>query len=133
MGDIMSFPKTAEEFINDYKFKDRFEVYTNGSDLIPVFRVKQMLEHYFPNGAIVPPCKVGDELYYPWIYNDVSSVAILEVEKIVMLTQGNPLVCVCDPESDMPMPLSFTEDDFGKIVFRRYEDAKKKLQKGGEG
>ena len=56
MGDIMSFPKTAEEFINDYKFKDRFEVYTNGSDLIPVFRVKQMIEHY---GATAAKVKCG--------------------------------------------------------------------------
>jgi hypothetical protein len=44
-GDIMEFPKTFDEFANLYGFKDKDEVYTNGSELIPVFRVKQWLEH----------------------------------------------------------------------------------------
>ena len=43
-GDIMDFPKTFDEFANFYGFKDKDEVYTNGSELIPVFRVKQWLE-----------------------------------------------------------------------------------------
>ena len=47
MGDMMSFPDTWEEFVNDYAFKDDKEWYTNGSMLIPVFRVEQMVEHYF--------------------------------------------------------------------------------------
>lgn len=47
MGDTMYFPDTWEEFVDDYSFKDRKEEYTNGSMLIPVFRVKQMIEHYF--------------------------------------------------------------------------------------
>ena len=46
MADIMTFPKDIKEFIKDYSFKDRKEVYTNGSELIPVFRVEQALEHY---------------------------------------------------------------------------------------
>lgn len=46
MEDVMMFPKTIEEFINNYSFKDREEVYTNGAELIPVFRVEQALEHY---------------------------------------------------------------------------------------
>lgn len=47
MPDCMEFPKTPEEFIKSCSFKDSKEVYTNGSELIPVFRVEQMLEHYF--------------------------------------------------------------------------------------
>lgn len=42
----MKFPQTIEEFIKDYSFKDKEEVYTNGSDLIQVYRVEQALEHY---------------------------------------------------------------------------------------
>ena len=41
----MEFPDTFEEFVGQYGFKDKEEVYTNGCDLIPVFRVKQWLEH----------------------------------------------------------------------------------------
>ena len=44
-GEIMEFPETFEQFAKEYGFKDSKEVYTNGSDLIPIFRVKQWLEH----------------------------------------------------------------------------------------
>jgi len=47
MPDIMSFPDTIEEFLEDHSFKDKQEIYTNGAKLIPVFRVKQALEHYY--------------------------------------------------------------------------------------
>ena len=46
-GDVMNFPEDPIEFINDYSFIDKFKMYTNGCELIPVFRVKQMIEHYF--------------------------------------------------------------------------------------
>lgn len=45
MNEQMEFPKTFDEFADFYGFKDSKEVYTNGSELIPVFRVKQWLEH----------------------------------------------------------------------------------------
>lgn len=41
----MEFPETFEEFAEYYGFKDDKEIYTNGSDLIPIFRVKQWLDH----------------------------------------------------------------------------------------
>ena len=46
MADCMAFPPTIEEFIASYSFNDSHEVYTNGAELIPVFRVEQALEHY---------------------------------------------------------------------------------------
>ena len=45
MSEQMEFPETFDEFADFYGFKDSKEVYTNGSELIPVFRVKQWLEH----------------------------------------------------------------------------------------
>jgi membrane protease subunit (stomatin/prohibitin family) len=41
----MTFPDTLDEFLEQYQFKDSEEIYTNGSMLIPVFRVKQWAEH----------------------------------------------------------------------------------------
>lgn len=41
----MSFPENWSDFLNDYSFDDSKEVYTNGSRLIPVFRVEQLIEH----------------------------------------------------------------------------------------
>lgn len=46
MADAMTFPKTMKEFIDWFSFKDRDEVYTNGSMIIPTFRVEQAIEHY---------------------------------------------------------------------------------------
>lgn len=46
MNEEMQFPNTFEEFISDYSFKDREEVYTNGCELIPTFRVMQGYEHF---------------------------------------------------------------------------------------
>lgn len=45
MGDVMIFPETFEEFAEQYKIVDKKQVYTNGTELIPIFRVKQWLEH----------------------------------------------------------------------------------------
>ena len=51
MPDVMEFPKYWEDFIKDYSFKDDQHIYTNGSELISIYRVKQMVEHYFATGA----------------------------------------------------------------------------------
>lgn len=45
MADCMTFPETFDEFAEQYKIVDRKEIYTNGIALIPIFRVKQWLEH----------------------------------------------------------------------------------------
>ena len=45
MADLMTFPKTFDEFAEMYKIVDKHEVYTNGTELIPIFRVKQWLDH----------------------------------------------------------------------------------------
>lgn len=47
MGEMMNFPETPEEFVKQYSFRDKKKEYTNGSELIPVFRVEQMIDHYF--------------------------------------------------------------------------------------
>ena len=46
MADLMIFPKTIQEFIKDYSFKDEQEIYTNGAMLIPVFRMEQAHIYY---------------------------------------------------------------------------------------
>ena len=44
MGDIMQFPETVEEFMQLYKITDTQQVYTNGTELVPIFRMKQWFE-----------------------------------------------------------------------------------------
>lgn len=64
MGDCMEFQANPLDFIKAYSFKDKEEIYTNGSDLVPVFRVEQMIDHYFNSRAIIRPAyKLGDIVY----------------------------------------------------------------------
>lgn len=44
MGEIMQFPETVEEFMQLYKITDTQQVYTNGTELVPIFRMKQWFE-----------------------------------------------------------------------------------------
>ena len=41
----MAFPDTLEEFMESYKITDTEQVYTNGVELVPIFRIKQWMEH----------------------------------------------------------------------------------------
>jgi ribosomal protein S27E len=45
MADMMVFPETVEEFMNQYKITDTEQIYTNGAELVPIFRMKQWFEH----------------------------------------------------------------------------------------
>lgn len=45
MSDLMTFPDTVEEFMEEYKIIDTEQVYTNGAELVPIFRMKQWFEH----------------------------------------------------------------------------------------
>lgn len=45
MGACMEFPDTFDEFAEQYKMVDSKKVYSNGVEYIPIFRVKQWLEH----------------------------------------------------------------------------------------
>lgn len=45
MSDLMTFPDTVEEFMEQYKIIDTEQVYTNGAELVPIFRMEQWFEH----------------------------------------------------------------------------------------
>lgn len=44
-GDVMQFPNSVEDFMEKYKIVDTEHVYTNGTELVPIFRMKQWFEH----------------------------------------------------------------------------------------
>ena len=48
MTDTMSFPKTLDEFMEQYKIVDTEQVYTNGTELVPIFRIKQWEDAHQP-------------------------------------------------------------------------------------
>lgn len=43
----LELPEDPKDFIKMFEFKDHACHYTNGSYLIPSYRVLQMIEHYF--------------------------------------------------------------------------------------
>lgn len=45
MSDMMTFPDTVEEFMEQYKVTDTEQVYSNGAEYVPTFRMKQWFEH----------------------------------------------------------------------------------------
>lgn len=45
MGDIMTFPASVEEFMEQYKMTDTEHVYSNGTEYVPIYRMKQWFEH----------------------------------------------------------------------------------------
>ena len=45
MNNCMTFPDTVEEFMEQYKIVDTEHVYTNGVEMVPIFRMKQWFEH----------------------------------------------------------------------------------------
>ena len=67
-GDVMQFPKTVEEFMEEYKVVDTEHVYTNGTELVPIFRMEQWFEH-LRHGKWI---KVGDNTYRCSRCNEVS-------------------------------------------------------------
>lgn len=52
MADLMTFPNTVEEFMDQYKITDTEQIYTNGVELVPIFRMKQWFEH-LPTADVV--------------------------------------------------------------------------------
>lgn len=60
MGDTMTFPKTVEEFMEEYKIVDSDQVYTNGAELVPIFRMKQWFEHTNATSDAVPVVRCKD-------------------------------------------------------------------------
>ena len=76
-------------------------------------------DHLLENGVIVPPCKVGDKLYF--LYNN--NVFDLDVKKIVQKEAGLFLV-------DKQFNDWYSVDEIGKTLYLTKEEAEQAL-KGG--
>lgn len=45
MGDTMAFPASVKEFMEQHKITDTEHVYSNGTEFVPIYRMKQWFEH----------------------------------------------------------------------------------------
>ena len=66
MGECMTFPDSVEEFMDFYKIVDTEEIYTNGVEMVPIFRMKQWFAH--KQGRWIEGKYSWDDLHY----NDTS-------------------------------------------------------------
>ena len=69
MGEIIQFPETVEEFMQQYKITDTQQVYTNGTELVPISRMKQWFEAHnaidrVPAVDAVPVIRCKDCKFY---------------------------------------------------------------------
>lgn len=60
MCDGMIFPATVDEFMEQYKIVDSDHVYTNGAEMVPIFRMKQWFEH---EALMKPPKSLLDHIH----------------------------------------------------------------------
>lgn len=113
MSECMNFPKTADEFIEQYKFADTKQEYTNGAELIPVFRVQQMMEHYFAKDNNVPskwiPVAerlpgVGEKVLVCGCKSGIYTAYLARDGKYPLWHKLNSKSHYCNPTHWMPLP-----------------------------
>ena len=94
-------------------------------------------DYLLANGVIVPPCKVGDTVYfissrYETIERRKTQVDFVDegvVDNIVVGQKGVPQIDVCN--DDNVWMFFDADEDFGRVAFLTREDAERVL-KGDE-
>ena len=97
MNEVMTFPKTVEEFMEQHKIVDTEQIYTNGIELVPIFRMKQWFDH-LPYADVVEVVRCKDCKY---------------LEKLVGMVEGEPVttmhLCRRYPVSVETTPYGFCD------------------------
>ena len=84
MADMMTFPNTVEEFMEQYKIVDTEKIYTNGAELVPIFRMMQWFDHVSATDTISRQAAL--EIMAKWL-NDVCGMREIEGVKLTPLKQ----------------------------------------------
>ena len=97
------------------------------------FEKKLVADHLLANDVVVPPCKIGDIVWYinkhPHISLFKNSVYKAEVVRIVTTALGTSLVIQIKSEGCCEIP---NITDWGKTVFLTREEAEQALKGGAE-
>lgn len=91
-------------------------------------------DHLLENGVIVPPCKVGDEVFYVNEICDENGDEYLDISvgKVVSFSlQAEGLWAYCRYEEGLTY-WHVVADEFGKEVFLTREEAEQALKDGAE-
>lgn len=89
------------------------------------YRIASIADHLIENGVILPPCKVGDKVYFDtYLHGDsvgVQSHKVINVKYII----------ITEP-SKGGIGAEIPDYAFGKTVFLTLEEAEKKIKDGAE-
>lgn len=95
-------------------------------------RIGSVADHLIANGVILPPCKVGDTVYIPWVYDGISGVAFFDVTFVIFDRKKPYIKTNFDTDDNGFWDLfnggTFYFDDFGKTVFITKDQAEQKLK-----
>lgn len=97
MADVMTFPKTVDEFMEQYKVVDEDHAYSNGTAFVPIFRMKQWFEHlkeqaeedkmveYIERNSAIQAASIwnGDEGTEAWIQTALKKLPAADVRPVV--------------------------------------------------
>ena len=111
--------------------KDGFITVKNDCDACVM---EQLADYLLANGVIVPPCLVGDKVFYineicDENANEYLDISVGEVVSFSMQKEG--LWAYCRYEDGLTY-WHLVVDDFGKTVFLTKEEAEAKLKEGAE-
>lgn len=88
MGDMMTFPASVEEFMEQYKMTDTEHVYSNGTEYVPIYRMKQWFEHC--RHQQFPAADVATVRHGRWVDNHCTECG--------MMPMGDEVWEICDFE-----------------------------------
>lgn len=82
MANTMMFPNTVREFMEQYKMVDTEQIYSNGTEYVPIFRMEQWFAHQADTPRWIPVAErlpeesgeylvtIRSMLYISWFYKD---------------------------------------------------------------
>ena len=106
---------------------------------LPIEYQKDLADYLLANGVIVPPCKVGDKVYYI-INNTIQElkVSVINIHennyiaaKAICLDEFDMCDCNCDC-AKKTCSVWFDYKSLGKTVFLTKEEAERELEKRGK-
>ena len=76
-----------------------------------------LADYLIANGVLVPPCKIGDEVWFNTYKNSATVCVGIQPHKVDAIDVN----IICDTSAHMPVEISHTR--FGKDVFPSREEA----------
>ena len=83
---------------------------------------EEQADHLLANGVIVPPCKVGDKVWFETYKKNATVCVGVQPHKVDRID----VICVCDTKN--LVETNIREWEFGQSVFLTKEEAEAKLK-----